>query len=118
MEAKIYRSRIAWNSSRLSRVKQLLECRAKGEITTWLKAKEYWNLDELVSYLDEPYGVVYQSKQSYYDLLSAAGISWKKSQKINPRFNSELVKTKRTEILDFLEKNQAEIETGQLAVFF
>lgn len=90
----------------------------KAEVTTWLKTKEYWNLDELVSYLDEQYGVVYQSKQSYYELLSAAGISWKKSQKINPKFDPELVKTKRIEILDLLEENQTEIETGQLAVFF
>jgi putative transposase len=49
------------------------------EIITWLKTKAYW-LDELVTYLDKHYGVIYQSKQSYYELLSVAGISWK-----NPR---------------------------------
>lgn len=90
----------------------------KGEVTTWLKTREYWNLDELVSYLDEHYGVVYQSKQSYYALLSKAGISWKKSQKINPKFDPELVKNKREEIVDFLQEYQAEIEAGQLVVFF
>jgi putative transposase len=90
----------------------------KAEVTTWLKTREYWNLDELVSYLDEHYSVVYQSKQSYYDLLRAAGISWKKSQNPNPKFNPELVKNKREEIADFLQEHQAEIEAGQLVVFF
>jgi putative transposase len=40
-----------------------------------LRLKKYWNLDELVAYLDEHYGVIYKSKQSYYELLKAAGIS-------------------------------------------
>ncbi len=62
------------------------------ETITMLQPKNYWNFDELVTYLDERYGVVYKSKQSYYELLSAAGISWKKSQKINPSANPELVK--------------------------
>ncbi len=62
------------------------------EIINWLRSRNYWNLDELVNYLDEKYGVIYQSKQSYYDLLSAAGIFWKKSQKNNPGYDPELVK--------------------------
>ncbi len=56
-----------------------------------LQTRNYWNLDELVTYLDENYGVIYKSKQSYYELLKAAGISWKKSQKVNPSFDPELV---------------------------
>jgi putative transposase len=28
----------------------------------WLKNKEYWNLDELVTYLEQEFGVVYKSK--------------------------------------------------------
>jgi len=83
-----------------------------------LQQRDYWNLDELVTYLDENYGVIYKSKQSYYELLSAAGITWKKSQKVNPSYNPELVKKKREEIVDFVIQNQAEIEAGQLVVFF
>lgn len=89
-----------------------------SEIMTWLRGKDYCNIDELVSYLDENYGVIYQSKQSYYDLLSSAKISWKKSQKINPNSNPDLVKIKREEIIIFLTENKAEIESGQLVVFF
>lgn len=90
----------------------------KAAVMTWLQTQAYWNIDELVSYLDEQYGVVYQSKQSYYALFRAAGIRWKKSQKINPRFDAELVKNKREEIQEFLQEHQAEIDAGQLAVFF
>ncbi len=90
----------------------------RAETITMLQTKNYWDLDELVTYLDEKYGVIYQSKQSYYELLSAAGISWKKSQKINPSYDPDLVKKKREEIIDFLRNNKAEIESGQLVVFF
>ena len=71
-----------------------------------------------VSYLDEYHGVVYQSKQSYYELFAAAGISWKKSQKTNRKYDAELVKDKREEIQSFLQKHHAEIESEQLVVFF
>ena len=98
--------------------KSYLTPEQKGEVITWLETKKYWDLDELVTYLDEHYGVIYQSKQSYYDLLSDAGISWKKSQKVNPSYDPELVKKKKKEIIDFLEQNQAEIEAGRLIVFF
>jgi len=67
----------------------------RAETITMLQTKKYWNFEELVTYLDEHYGVIYKSKQSYYELLSVAGISWKKSQKVNPSANPELVKKKR-----------------------
>ena len=97
--------------------KSYLTLEQKAEVITWLKTRGYWNLDELVTYLDEQYSVIYQSKQSYYALLSAAGISWKKSQKVNP-LNPELVKKKREEIIDFLRQHRVEIEAGRLVVFF
>jgi len=90
----------------------------RAETITWLQTRSYWNLDELITYLDERYGVIYKSKQSYYDLLSSAGISWKKSQKVNPKSDPELVKKKREEIIDFVSHNSAEIETERLVVFF
>ena len=98
--------------------KSYLTPEQQAETITWLKTRSYFNIDELVTYLDEKYGVIYQSKQSYYELMSAANISWKKSQKINPKSDSDLVKKKREEILDFLRKNQGEIQSGRLVVFF
>lgn len=66
----------------------------RTEVIGWLKTVNYWNLEELVTHLDEHYEVIYQSKQSYYELFSSADISWKKSQKVNPKLDPELVKKK------------------------
>jgi putative transposase len=33
-------------------------------VVEWLKNKEYWNLDELVTYVEQELGVIYKSKQS------------------------------------------------------
>lgn len=42
----------------------------RQQTINWLSTRDYWNLEELVRYLDQKYGVIYQSKQSYYELLS------------------------------------------------
>ena len=80
----------------------------------WLKNKEYWNLEELVTYVEQEFGVSYKSKRSYYKLFAAANISWKKTQKINPKADDDLVKKKREEINDILSKNQAGIKSGEV----
>jgi putative transposase len=89
----------------------------RTEVFAWLKAAQYWNLEALVTYSDEHYGLICQSKQSYYELFSSADISWNKSQKLNPKLDPKLVK-ERLEIVEFLAQNQSEIEIGQLVVFF
>ena len=63
-------------------------------VIAWLKQKNYWNLSELQHYVEEHYGVAFASKQSYYELFAAAGISWKKTQKRNPKADPELVEKK------------------------
>jgi len=35
-----------------------------AEIVEWLKNKECWNLDDLVTYVEQELGVSYKSKQS------------------------------------------------------
>ena len=45
------------------------------ELIELLKNKEYWDLDELVTYLKQEFGVIYKSKQSYYELFDRAKIS-------------------------------------------
>lgn len=84
----------------------------------WLKSRQYWHLDELVNYLDNQYGVIYKSKESYYHIFSLANISWKKSQKYNPKFDEELVKKKTEEINHILAENHIEIESGRTVVLF
>lgn len=74
--------------------KPLLNVEEKEEILKWLQQKNYWDLKELYSYILTNYNVTFKSKQSYYDLFKEAGISWKKSQKKNPKRDPELVKKK------------------------
>jgi Winged helix-turn helix len=60
------------------------------------------------------YDVVYETKKSYYDLFKAAGISWKKTTKLNPKADPDAVAVKKKEIETLLENNRNEIETGKL----
>lgn len=50
------------------------------EIFSYLKDRPCYSLEELMDLLKQRYGVVYRSKQSYYDLLKEAGLSWYRAQ--------------------------------------
>ena len=63
-------------------------------VLTWLQSKDYWNLAELQGHIQDEYEVVFESKQSYYRLFADAGISWKKTQKRNPKEDPALVQKK------------------------
>lgn len=65
---------------------------------TWLKSQESWNLYELQGYIQDHFAVSFKSKQSYYDLFHAAGMSWKKSQKRNPKTDPQLVQKKKKKL--------------------
>jgi len=71
-----------------------LEVEQRQSVIAWLKGKNYWNLAELQAYIEAEYGVVFNSKQSYYSLFEQAGISWKKTQQRNPKADPELVEKK------------------------
>ncbi len=75
-------------------------------------------MSELKTQIEVTYGVVFASLQSYYSLFSEAGISWKKTQKSNPRKNPDLVKKKKIEIETWLSAHREEILSGKLKVFF
>lgn len=66
----------------------------RQEVITWLQRKNYWNLAELQEHIEQEYEVKFDSKQSYYTLFAQAGISWKKTQKCNPKADPELVEKK------------------------
>ena len=72
-----------------------------AEVVKWLSSQECWHLEELVNYLDKQYGVVYKSKQSYYNLFDLANISWKRTQKANSKSDEELVKKKQKKLIAF-----------------
>jgi putative transposase len=71
-----------------------LEPEQRQAVIRWLKHKNYWNLAELQAHIEQEYGVVFDSKQSYYTLFEQAGISWKKTQKRNPKADLALVEKK------------------------
>ena len=71
--------------------KAYLSSQEKAIVIDWLKGKNSWNLNELEYYLAEQFNVTFAAKSSYYDLFHEAGISWKKSQKKNPRKDNEAV---------------------------
>lgn len=89
----------------------------RQEIINYLDTLEYLSLQEFREYIEDKYDVRFKSNQSYYTLLDEAKISWKKTQKKNPKKNDELVKTKKKEIETILEENSSEIEAGRLVVY-
>ena len=84
----------------------------------WLQKNNYWNLGELKAYIESQYEIVFSSQQSYYDIFERAGLSWKKSQKRNPKTAPEMVKKKTKELTKWLEAHRQEIELGKLVVLF
>ena len=75
--------------------KSYLSLSEREEVLSWLQSKNCWELGELEYKLAFEYNVVYLSKQSYYDLFSEAGISWKKTTKLNPKADPEAVAEKK-----------------------
>ena len=49
--------------------KSYLESIDRQEVVDWLKSRKYWNLGDLEYHLLSKYGIVYSSKQSYYELF-------------------------------------------------
>ncbi len=64
-------------------------------VITWLKIQQTWSVELLRSHIETTYAVVYQSKQSYYELLAEAGITYKRSQARNPKHDPEQVVAKK-----------------------
>jgi putative transposase len=71
-----------------------LEAAQQASVMDWLKRKKDWNLAELQNYIEQQYQVTFSSRQSYYALFKQAGISWKKTQKYNPKADPALVEKK------------------------
>lgn len=70
----------------------------RAEILSWIKSHETISVEAVRDYVEEKYSVLYQSKQSYYDLLRAAGLSYHKSEKRNPKRDEARVLERRAEI--------------------
>jgi putative transposase len=75
--------------------KSYLNVEQREEVLSWLQTKDSWELGELEYKLAFEYDVTYESKRSYYDLFDAAGISWKKTTKLNPKADPDAVAAKK-----------------------
>jgi putative transposase len=64
-------------------------------VIIWLKAQHEWSVERLHDYLATTYGVVFQSRQSYYQLLAEAGLTYKRAQRSNPKHDPERVTIKK-----------------------
>jgi putative transposase len=70
----------------------------RQQLFAWLGDKIQTSAPEMATYIQEQFGVVFKSSQSYYELLSQAHYSWKKTQQRNPKANPERVVQTRDEI--------------------
>ena len=75
-----------------------LSVEQRQEVEDWLGAQETITLEEVRDELEARYGIVYQSKQSYYALLDASGLSYHRTEKSNPKRNEAQILERREEI--------------------
>lgn len=86
----------------------------KEEVLSWLQTKNCWELGELEYKLAFDYNVVYESKQSYYNLFNAAGISWKKTTKLNPKVNPSAVAEKKRRLKHYWQATEKNLKLARL----
>lgn len=89
---------------------------ARQEVIAYLQTQPSWRLEAVVHYLETGYQVIYQSPQSYYDLLTEAGLSWKRTQPVNPKKDEAQVLAKRAELKDVLAALYPAVQQGTVSV--
>jgi putative transposase len=75
-----------------------LSVEQRQALEDWLGAQETITLEEVRDESEARYGIVYQSKQSYSELLDARGLSYHRTEKGNPKRNEAQVLERRDEI--------------------
>lgn len=91
---------------------------AKRNVSKWLLEQPHWNVESLRSYIQKQYGVTYRSRQSYYELLHEASLSWKKSQKRNPKASPEKIKETREILQKKMSQEAQHILDKETVVLF
>jgi putative transposase len=72
-----------------------LSASQRQAVIDWLKAQQEWSIESLHAHIESTYDVVFQSRQSYYQLLADAGITYKQAQRTNPKRDEEQVAAKK-----------------------
>jgi transposase len=67
-------------------------------VVEWIKTHTTLTIEMLRDYLESQYGVIYESKQSYYELLAAGGLSYHRTTLANAAYDAQLVLEKRAAI--------------------
>ena len=70
----------------------------RDEILFPLRMQPHYSVEELTDYIEYHDGVIYHSRQSYYDLLNEARLSWHQTQAANPTRDEAQVLQQREEI--------------------
>ena len=70
----------------------------RGERAHWIGGHETLRVEAVRDYVEEQSDGVYQSKQSYYDWLEAGGMSYHRSEPVNPQHDAAQVLARRAEI--------------------
>jgi len=72
-----------------------LSAEERQAVIGWLKAQQEWSIEHLQAHIETTYGVIFQSRQSYYQLLADAGITHKQAQRANPKRDEERIAAKK-----------------------
>lgn len=86
--------------------KGYLDAEQKQALFRWLDEQDAWTLPEVMAHIEDEYGVVYQSLQSYYALLTDAGFSWKKAQPAHPDKDETLVQEKKENLKHYWQRTK------------
>lgn len=78
--------------------KSYVRAEERQAILQWIGGRETVSVEALRDYVEEQYGIVYRSKQSYYELLEAGGMSYHRSEKHNPKRDEVQILARREEI--------------------
>lgn len=65
-------------------------------VLEWIQTQVEWTVEGVKRYVEDSYDVVFQSRQSDYDLLAAAKIRRKKAQRSNPKRDAAAAKKKKS----------------------
>jgi transposase len=84
----------------------------KQELFKWLDGQDGWTIEEVINQIEDAYGVVYQSLQSYYGLLQQAGFSWKKAQPMHPDKDELLIEKKKEKLKSYWSRTDVKSLMG------
>lgn len=90
----------------------------RRSIIEYIKTEKIWDIDALVTFIQTTYDIEFKSRQSYYELFAAAGVTWKRAQSQNPGKNPERIAAKKKDIEAILLKYWDRIMHGEMVVYF